>query len=183
MDPKQSIANAKHTATQVTAASLHGAKKVALRTGTVGPLYRAANKAVTRGDHALARVRRVGTRKLGEKGYVLETSPRPAIRKISEAERKPDSLPESLPALPPDRTTCMVQLPSRINWSEPHRIFNLADREDRLHAYSLLLRSGKRADIEAYVDGPGLVELWPELDLPRDMRRRWAPLVAKLQSH
>lgn len=183
MDPKQSIASAKHTATHVTSASLHRAKRVAIRSGAVGPLYRAANKAVTKGDHALARVRRVGTRKLGEKGYLLETSPRPSIRKISEAERNPDSLPDSLPALPADRATCLVQLPSRINWSDPHRIFNLADRDDRVHAYSLFLRSGKRADIEAYVDGPSLGELWPELDLPRDVRSRWAPLVAKLQSH
>jgi len=67
-----------------------------------------------------------------------------------------------------------------LHWSEPGRVFRLADRADRERVYEVVLREGTPADILSYIDGALLVDLWPDLVLPRDVRAAWAPLVAPL---
>jgi hypothetical protein len=40
-----------------------------------------------------------------------------------------------------------------------------------------VLREGTANDIRTYVDGALLVDLLPELVLPRDLRAAWGPLI------
>lgn len=74
----------------------------------------------------------------------------------------------------------MVVLPLSLNWSEPGRRFDLADRGDRARVYEIVLREGQTPDLLTYVDGALLVDLWDELVLPRDVRAAWAPIVGPL---
>lgn len=178
MDPRHLMHRSRSTAKRGAAKSLHTAKRAAVKTGAAGPLYRAANRAVLVGDQTITRARRVGTRKLTERGYAVETTDRlPHLRRLTEAEQHPDSLPERFSTLPDDQAEGLLILPSRINWSDPHRVFDLSDPDDRTEAYSLLLRAGNRADIEAHVDGPRLAAMWDTMRLPRAVRERFAPLV------
>lgn len=53
-----------------------------------------------------------------------------------------------------------VRLPLRLNWSEPYRLYRLSDRRDRTRVYEIVLLEGDGADVEHYVDGALLVDLW-----------------------
>lgn len=180
MDPKIVLHKAKHTAAHTTKQALYRVKKVAVKTGAAGPIYRATNRALTKGERTALRAKRVSERKLEEKGYTFETSPRPKLRKLSEAELHPESLPEAFSVLGDDTALGILQLPPRINWSEPHRFFDLSNQEDRIRAYELILCCGTRADVEDHIDGPRLMAIWDDLDLPRAVRDRWAPLVERV---
>ncbi|MEW9550035.1 helix-turn-helix transcriptional regulator [Nonomuraea sp. NPDC050783] len=57
------------------------------------------------------------------------------------------------------------------------RAYDLADRGERRAAYTLLLCEGAPEEVREHVDGVLLAELWPELDLPPDIRAEWSPLV------
>ena len=54
---------------------------------------------------------------------------------------------------------------------------NLAARQERARAYEVVLREGAAGDIEQYIDGALLVDLWDELVLPRAVRSAWDPVV------
>jgi hypothetical protein len=70
-----------------------------------------------------------------------------------------------------------VVLPLSLNWSEPGRRFNLADRGDRARVYEIVLCEGQAEDLVTYIDGALLVDLCNDLVLPRDVRAAWAPVV------
>jgi hypothetical protein len=53
----------------------------------------------------------------------------------------------------------------------------MAERTDRARVYEAVLREGTADDVLAYVDGALLVDLWPELVLPRDLRAAWSPVI------
>ena len=55
--------------------------------------------------------------------------------------------------------------------------FDLADRSDRCRAYELVLREGTPADIASVVDGALLVDAWPDLILPTELRQAWQNLI------
>jgi hypothetical protein len=73
-----------------------------------------------------------------------------------------------------------VPLPLALNWSQPDRIFRLADRGDRARVYELVLREGGPDEVLRYLDGVLLVDLWNELVLPRDVRTAWSPVIDPL---
>ena len=62
-------------------------------------------------------------------------------------------------------------------WSGPPRAFDLAERNDRLRAYEIVLREGTPADIESIIDGLLLCEAWSDLVLPPGLRAAWAGLI------
>lgn len=62
------------------------------------------------------------------------------------------------------------------------RYFDLADRDDRRRVYQYLLQAGIPVWIWRWVDGAFLVDLWDELDLPRQLRIEWQPLVDHARS-
>jgi hypothetical protein len=67
-----------------------------------------------------------------------------------------------------------VQLPLRLFWSLPDHQFDLDDPDPRRWYYETVLREASRpADLTAYLDGATLIRLWPELYLPKGVRRAW----------
>jgi hypothetical protein len=88
-------------------------------------------------------------------------------------------VPDRLPRLEPEAAFRDVVLPLALNWSQPGRVFRLADRSDRARLYELVLREGGPAEIVAYVDGVLLADLWDELVLPRYVRAAWQPVIQR----
>jgi prevent-host-death family protein len=67
-----------------------------------------------------------------------------------------------------------VELPLRLFWSAPDRTFDL-DQPSMLRAlYETVLREASRPeDLASYLNGDILVVVWPELFVPRGVRRAW----------
>jgi transcriptional regulator with XRE-family HTH domain len=87
-------------------------------------------------------------------------------------------VPNRLQRLPVREALATVALPLHLNWSEPGRVSNLADRQQRARLYEAVLREGGPADITAFIDGALLIDLWTELVLPRHVRRAWTPVIS-----
>jgi hypothetical protein len=86
-------------------------------------------------------------------------------------------VPAVLPRLAVDRALGRVRLPLHLNWSQPGREFDLADRRQRARVYEIVLREGTGQDIADYVDGALLIDLWPDLILPSVVRLEWQRLI------
>jgi DNA invertase Pin-like site-specific DNA recombinase len=70
--------------------------------------------------------------------------------------------------------TGTVALPLRLFWSLPDHRFDLDDPDTRLWYYQTVLREASRAeDLSTYLDAATLVSLWPDLYLPKGVRRAW----------
>jgi DNA invertase Pin-like site-specific DNA recombinase len=70
--------------------------------------------------------------------------------------------------------TGTVELPLQLFWSLPDHRFDLDDRDMRLWYYQTVLREASRpADITTHLDGGTLVSIWPDLYLPKGVRRGW----------
>jgi DNA invertase Pin-like site-specific DNA recombinase len=70
--------------------------------------------------------------------------------------------------------TGSVELPLRLFWSLPGHQFDLSDPDMRLWYYQTVLREASRTeDLTRYLDGVALVSLWPQLYLPKGVRRAW----------
>lgn len=82
-------------------------------------------------------------------------------------------------------TTGVVELPNRLLW-RPDRTVDLDDAWSREWMYALVLREATRlADLRDWIDGATLRQLWPDLNLPRGVRRAWEdrhPILRPLQS-
>ena len=65
-----------------------------------------------------------------------------------------------------------LEFPDLIN-SGPIRQWDLSDRGQRKDAYEQLIRTGLPGDMVRWVDGPLLVDVWDELDLPDAVRDAW----------
>ena len=71
-------------------------------------------------------------------------------------------------------TTSAIELPLRLYWSSPSRIFDLDDPEKRRWLYQIVLReAGTAHDLTSYLDRDTLIELWPQLHLPKGIRQAW----------
>ena len=67
-----------------------------------------------------------------------------------------------------------VALPLRLFWSLPDYRFDLADPDTRRWYYETVLREASRPDdLTTYLDGATLARLWPDLFLPKGVRRAW----------
>jgi transposase-like protein len=67
-----------------------------------------------------------------------------------------------------------VELPLRLFWSLPDHRFDLDDPDMRLWYYQTILREASRVeDLTTYLDAATLVSLWPDLYLPKGVRRAW----------
>jgi hypothetical protein len=66
-----------------------------------------------------------------------------------------------------------VELPIWLFW-HPSRTFDLDDPAIRRWFYQIVLREASRpADLTTYLNGEILVKLWPDLHLPKGVRRAW----------
>jgi hypothetical protein len=67
-----------------------------------------------------------------------------------------------------------VELPLRLFWSLPGHRFDLDHPDTRRWYYETVLREASRPeDLTAHLDGATLVRLWPDLFLPKGVRRAW----------
>lgn len=110
-------------------------------------------------------------------GFDLTLEPRIRFTAISGSRGRLAHVPNRLPRLSVRAAFAIVVLPVHLNWSEPSRIFDLADRRQRARVYEIVLREGASRDVCTFIDGALLVDLWQDLVLPRDVREAWAPLI------
>jgi len=76
-----------------------------------------------------------------------------------------------------------VELPLRLFWSLPGHRFDLDEPELRRWYYETVLREAARpTDLASYLDGETLVEIWPDLFLPKGVRRGWEERHPALRS-
>jgi hypothetical protein len=76
-----------------------------------------------------------------------------------------------------------IELPLWLNWSNPGHAFDLSDHDMRLWLYQTVLREASSvADLTAYLNRDILVELWPELYLPKGVRQAWEDRHAALRA-
>ncbi len=59
-----------------------------------------------------------------------------------------------------------VELPHHVAWNGKQS-FDLSKRDDRRRAYEIVLTDGLPVDTEAIVDGALLIDLGPEMHVPR----------------
>lgn len=116
-------------------------------------------------------------RLLDAAGFQLEVQPRIEFSPAAGPHGAQIWVPNRLPRLSPGAALATVTLPLTLNWSQPGRVFALGDRNDRARVYEIVLTEGQPDDIRTYVDGVMLVELWPDLVLPRTVRSAWAKII------
>ena len=108
-------------------------------------------------------------------GFELAAHPVVSFSTVTGPRGRMSVVPDRLPRLAAEAAFGTVALPLTVNWSEPGRMFRLADRGDRARLYEVVLREGTAEDVVRYVDGALLVDLWDELVLPKTVawRRQW----------
>lgn len=121
-------------------------------------------------------------RLLAEAGFDVDAVPRVEFMDVPGARGRVNWVPTSLPRLPVVEALATVVLPLELNWSVPGQEIRLADRVERARLYEIVLREGRPEDVLRYIDGALLVDVWPELVLPRDIRSAWEAVVEPLTS-
>lgn len=114
---------------------------------------------------------------VGEAGFVLAVEPKTTFHDIRTRHRRVASIPNRLPRLPVGQALGTVELPLHLDWSSPGRSVDLRDREERARCYEVVLREGTPDDIERFVDGALLVDLWGDLVLPAEIRAAWQQVI------
>ena len=81
----------------------------------------------------------------------------------------------------------VVELPHRMVWQPlAARRFDLDDPYQRRRAYAIVLREAHQAeDLRDWLNGETLRRVWPDLYLPRGVRRAWEsrhPDLARLRA-
>jgi hypothetical protein len=88
------------------------------------------------------------------------------------AAAKPYTLPTALAELD-GPTTGTVTLPRHLDWG-PRYVYDLADQADVVLMYERVIREAQTpADLETYLNGPLLRQLWADLFLPLPVRTAW----------
>ena len=116
-------------------------------------------------------------RLLAAAGFELQARPRSQWTAVGVGRGRVAWVPSALPRLDPAAALREVVLPLELDWSDPGRRYDLADRSQRARVYEIVLREGDPTHIAALVDGVRLVDLWLDLVLPPEVRRAWAGLV------
>jgi transcriptional regulator with XRE-family HTH domain len=110
-------------------------------------------------------------------GFRLGLEPEVRFREVTLARGRVVTVPDGLWRLPVPSAVASVTLPRHLDWSGPPRSHDLGERAQRARVYEVVLREGGADDLLAYVDGVLLLDLWPELVLPREIRRAWQPVI------
>lgn len=113
------------------------------------------------------------TRILTAAGFDLTITPHVQFEQIAHDRGRPIQVPTALPRLPLGLALATVELPLRLNWSDPGRRYDLRDRHQRARVYEIVLREGTPQDVLTFIDGALLVDLWDEIVLPRAIREAW----------
>jgi transcriptional regulator with XRE-family HTH domain len=116
-------------------------------------------------------------RLLESAGYELAAEPKVTFTDVQVRHGRPVFVADRLWRLPLEEAFAEVRLPLGLNWSRPGAVFRLRDRRQRARCYEIVLREGTTADLLRYIDGALLVDLWPDVVLPREVRTAWQPLI------
>lgn len=101
-----------------------------------------------------------------------EVVPAPPRPRNSYADRRPHAVVDDLESLH-GPTDSVVELPLRLDWS-PKRLYDLSDDGDRRSLYERALNEALRVeDLQEFLNEDVLVELWPRLWLPQQVRALW----------
>lgn len=146
-------------------------EQLAARAGTSRPTLSAYEHG--RKSPTLATVQRL----LDSAGFELTAERKVAFHEVPMGRGRPISVADRLWRLPIKEALAEVTLPLEVNWSTPGASFRLRDRRQRARCYEIVLREGAPSDISRHVDGALLVDLWPELVLPRALRAAWQPII------
>jgi transcriptional regulator with XRE-family HTH domain len=117
------------------------------------------------------------TRLLETAGYELTAEPQVTFREHPLRRGRPIFIADRLWRLPINEAFADVTLPLSVNWSRPGHVFRLSDRRQRARCYETVLREGMPADLLRFIDGVLLVDLWPDLVVPREVRDAWQPVI------
>jgi transcriptional regulator with XRE-family HTH domain len=116
-------------------------------------------------------------RLLSAAGMRLSVEPTLSWREVPVGRGRACWVPDALWRLAPSAAFADVVMPIELDWSARGRRYSLRDRRQRARLYELLLREGTPADLERYVDGVLLIDLWLELVVPRAVRTAWQPVL------
>jgi transcriptional regulator with XRE-family HTH domain len=117
------------------------------------------------------------SRLLETAGYELTAEPHVTFTEHPLRRGRPIFVADRLWRLPFDEAFADVTLPLSINWSRPGHVFRLSDRRQRARCYETVLREGMPAEILRFVDGALLVDAWPDLAIPREVRQAWQSVI------
>ncbi|WP_396908159.1 helix-turn-helix domain-containing protein [Mycolicibacterium sp.] len=141
----------------------------------------AALDLVENGDPRAARVgRQILTAALGSLECAAPVSSDSAARMLYGGAR-PYVAVEDLGTLR-GPTDSLVELPLELNWG-PQRAYDLSSDSDRRALYERVLNEALRTEqLQAYLNGELLVQLWPQLFLPARVRGLWEGRFPQLVS-
>lgn len=117
------------------------------------------------------------SRLLETAGYELTAEPRVAFTEHPLRRGRPIFVADRLWRLPIGEAFADVTLPLTVNWSRPGHLFQLSDRRQRARCYETVLREGMPADLLRFIDGALLVDLWPDVVIPREVREAWQSII------
>jgi transcriptional regulator with XRE-family HTH domain len=117
-------------------------------------------------------------RLLAAAGFRLEAVPVVSWREVPLGRGRSFWVPDRLWRLPVGEVFAEVVLPLELNWSTLGHRFAPRDRRERARLYELVLREGEPAALERWVDGALLIDIWPDLVLPRGLRAGWQAVIA-----
>jgi transcriptional regulator with XRE-family HTH domain len=116
-------------------------------------------------------------RLLAAAGYELDIVPTVRWSEYGTGRGRSGWVASRLWRLPADVALAAVMLPLHLDWSMPGRVYDLRDRRQRARLYEAVLREGSPEDLMRHIDGVLLVEVWPDLVLPRTVRAAWQPVI------
>jgi DNA-binding XRE family transcriptional regulator len=122
------------------------------------------------------------TRLLSSAGFELAVEPLITFVEVQVRQGRPVFVPNRLWRLSIRDAFASVTLPLGLNWSRPGAVFDLSDRRQRARCYEIVLREGMPADLRRYIDGALLVDTWPDLVLPLELRAAWQPLIDEMMA-
>lgn len=146
-------------------------EELANRAGTSRPTLSAYERG--RKSPTLATVERL----LDSAGFELSAGRKVSFREVRTNRGRPVWVADRLWRIPIKEAFAEVLLPLELNWSAPGASFRLRDRRERARCYEIVLDEGTPTDILRYVDGALLVDLWPDMVLPRRLRAAWHPII------
>lgn len=102
---------------------------------------------------------------------------RPRFTRHDSALGRAFYVADELWRIPPRRALATLVDPGAASASRPSLSFDLRDRQQRGQCYEILLVDGSPDELETWVDGLFLAELWDDLMMPRTIRGRWQPVI------
>lgn len=89
-------------------------------------------------------------------------------------DARPVAVPDDVADPTIEKARGRIELPLHVRWSGPPKVYDLAERADRVRVYEQVLREGNDDDVRRFIDVDELRVLWDELVLPDYVRRAWA---------